>query len=219
MKNLQKIGGLAALSEALIYICIFTLYGTVLSTPANLNIAQKLAFMAEQKNLLFFSNLLGYVIFGFILAILVLALHERLKNTAKTLAQLAAIFGILWVGLVIASGMLANIGLNNILQLSIKEPEQTRALWLAVNTVTQALGGGNEIVGGMWVLLISIAGIKTKILPKSLHGLGIFVGLAGISTCYPAVVLTEIFGISQILWFAFLGITMLRTQSSEVTPH
>ena len=210
LSNLQKTAGIAALSEAFIYIITFALYGTVLAMPSGLDAAQKLAFLAEKQSLLFFSNLLAYVIFGILLAVLVLALHERLKNTAATLTQLASIFGVVWVGLVIASGMLANIALNAVLKLSLTEPEQTRALWLSVTTITGALGGGNEIVGGLWVLLISCAGIKAKLLPTTLHYLGIAVGVAGIGTCYPADGLTEIFGISQIIWFGYMGFALLR---------
>jgi hypothetical protein len=210
--NLQKTAGIAALSEALIYIITFALYGTVLAMPSSLDAGQKLAFLAEKQSLLFFSNLLAYVIFGILLAVLVLALHERLKNAAATLTQLASIFGLVWVGLVIASGMLANIGLNAVLKLSLTEPEHTRAQWLSVTTVTGALGGGNEIVGGLWVLLISCAGLKAKILPKTLHYIGMTVGVAGIATCYPAAGLTEVFGISQIMWFGCLGIILLRQQ-------
>lgn len=209
MPNLQKTAGLAALSEALIYVVTFVLYGTALEMAAGLNMSQKLAFLADKQGLLFFSNLLGYVIFGVLLAILVLALHDRLKN-AGTLTQLASIFGILWVGLVITSGMLANIGLGAVLKSSLTEPEQTRALWLSVTTMTEALGGGNEIVGGMWVLLISAAGLRTKTLPRTLNYLGIFVGAFGIASCYAAAILTEIFGISQIIWFGFLGVALLR---------
>jgi hypothetical protein len=215
MKNLQKMGGFAALCEALIYISIFTLYGSILATPSNLSAAQKLAFLSDNQHILFFANLLGYVVFGLLLSILVLALHERMKNTANTLARLASIFGVLWVGLVIISGMLANIGLNAILKLSLTEPEQTRALWLSVTTMTEALGGGNEIVGGLWVLLISCAGLKAKALPRTLNYLGVFVGTIGISTSYPAAILTEIFGISQIVWFGFLSVAMLRSHQDS----
>jgi hypothetical protein len=210
LNNFQKIAGVAALCEALIYITLFVLYGTVLAMPAGLDSAQKLGFLESHHNLLFFSNLLGYVVFGILLAVLVLALHERLKNGANTLSQLAAIFGVLWVGLVITSGMLANIGLNAVLKLSLTEPEQTRALWLNVTTMTEALGGGNEIVGGLWVLLISCAGLKAKVLAEKFHYFGIAVGVTGIATCYPATGLTELFGISQIIWFGFLGVAMLR---------
>ncbi|TXI95675.1 MAG: DUF4386 family protein [Burkholderiaceae bacterium] len=214
MKNLQRIAGVCALLEAFIYIGVFVLYGTMLATPSNLSIAEKLAFLKEKQQILFLVNLIGYILFGLILAVLVLALHERFQVRSKTLSQLASIFGILWVGLVITSGMLSNIGLSTVLKLSTTEPEQTRALWLAVSTVAEALGGGNEVVGGLWVLLISVAGIRAQTLPRTLHFLGIGVGLAGIATCIPGRLLTDVFGVSQILWFSYLGLTLL-TQASE----
>lgn len=210
MRNLQKIGGICAVLEAFIYISVFALYACVLATPSTLSTAQKLAFLGEKQNVFFLVNVIGYIVFGVLLAVIVLALHERMKYAANTLSQIASVFGILWVGLVITSGMLANIGLGAILRSSIVEPEQTRSLWLAITTMTEALGGGNELVGGIWVLLISCAGIASKILPRTLHYVGIVVGAVGIATCYPAKVLTEIFGVSQIVWFGYLGIALLR---------
>lgn len=53
-----------------------------------------------------------YVIFGVFLAVLVLALHERLKIKAPALSQISSVFGLVWVGLIIATGMIANIGLG-----------------------------------------------------------------------------------------------------------
>lgn len=214
MNNLQKVGGVAALLEAFIYVSAFVFfYAASDSPPLEADIAQKLAFLKENQIVLTVVNLIMYVVFGVFLAVLVVALHERLKDNAKALSQVAAIFGFLWVGLIIASGMIANIGLGNVIELSIKEPEQARSVWLAVNTIVEGLGGGNEVVGGLWVLLLSIASIKANTLSKKLNYLGLFVGLAGILTVYPAEILTEIFGLSQIVWFSWLGIVMLVTPS------
>jgi hypothetical protein len=116
------------------------------------------------------------------------------------------------VGLVIASGMIANIGLAAAIELAAKDPEQAMTVWRTIYAVVEGIGGGNEIVGGLWVLLLSIAALKGKELHKTLNYLGLFVGMVGILTIYPADVFTEIFGISQIVWFAWLGITMLNTK-------
>jgi prepilin signal peptidase PulO-like enzyme (type II secretory pathway) len=84
-------------------------------------------------------------------------------------------------------------------------------LWLAISTVQEALGGGNEIVGGLWVLLLSWAALRTDKLQKVLNYLGVLVGLAGILTVAPNFdVLMDVFGLGQIVWFAWLGIFMLR---------
>jgi len=78
-------------------------------------------------------------------------------------------------------------------------------------TIQEALGGGNEIVGGLWVLLLSWAALRTDQLPKVLNYLGVLVGLAGILTVAPNFdVLMDVFGLGQIVWFAWLGIVMLR---------
>ncbi|RDX36404.1 DUF4386 family protein [Kangiella sp. HD9-110m-PIT-SAG07] len=209
MNNLQKIGGFAALLEAAIYISAFVFFGMFWNSPADVDSVQKFAYLAENQVALYIVNLVMYVLFGILLAVLVLALHECLKMKTPLLSQIASIFGVVWVGLVIASGMISNIGLASALEISAKDPEQAMTVWQTVYSVVEGMGGGNEVVGGLWVLLLSIAALKGKKLHKTLNYLGLFVGMVGILTIYPAEVLTEIFGISQILWFSWLGVSML----------
>jgi len=106
--------------------------------------------------------------------------------------------------------MIANIGLNTVLDIGTKDAESAMIIWSSVSIVSEGLGGGNEIVGGIWVLLLSIIAMKGQIFSKSLNFLGILVGIAGILTIYPLDVFTEIFGISQIIWFLWIGIFMMR---------
>lgn len=209
MNTLQKAGGVSALLEALIYISAFVFFGAFWSFPTDADAVQKFYFLAENQTILSIVNFIMYVLFGMLLAVLVLALHERLKTQTPTLSKLSAMFGGIWVGLVIASGMISNIGLAAAIELSIKDPEQAMTLWQVIYAVVEGIGGGNEIVGGLWVLLLSIAAIKGQVLQKSLNYLGVFVGIVGILTVYPAEVFTEIFGVSQIVWFSWLGISML----------
>jgi len=215
MNNFQKMGGVAAILEALIYVSAFVFWGVVWDSPSSgTDVAQKLAFLKENQVILTIVNFIMYVVFGVFLAVLVLALHERLKDNVKALSQMASVFGLLWVGLVIASGMIVNIGLGNVIELSVKEPEHARSVWLAVNAIVEGIGGGNEIVGGLWVLLLSVAALIGNALSTKLNYLGVFIGLAGISTVYPADILTAVFGLSQIVWFTWLGIIMLREPST-----
>lgn len=213
MINLQKLGGIAALLEAILYMSAFIFFGFFWDFPSDAGVGIKLVFLKENQLALAIVNLLMYVVFGIILAVLVLALHERLKGNAAALSQTASIFGLIWVGLVIACGMISNIGLRSVIELSGKEPEQARSVWLAIDSVTEGIGGGNEIVGGLWVLLLSIAALKSNAFCKKLNYLGLFVGAAGIFTVYPADILTEIFGLSQIIWFSWLGYIMLVESS------
>lgn len=210
MGNLQRLGGMAAIGEALIYIGVFLYYGTAPVFPRAGAAADKLAYLAQHHTHLALVNLLGYVLFGILLAVLVVALHERLKSATPALAQVASLFGVLWVGLVVASGMVANIGLGAVLKASASAPESALQLWQTLNVVVEGLGGGNEVVGGLWVLLLSCAALKSNVLPRALNWLGVLVGVAGIATLYPADILTEIFGLSQIAWFLWLGMCMKR---------
>lgn len=216
MKNLQKMGGVAALLQATLYVSAFIYFGAFWRYPSEGNDLQKLAFLIENQSTIAIVNLFLYVVFGILLAVLVLALHERLNTLTNALSQTAAVFGVIWVGLVIASGMIANVGLSTVAALSAQSPEQAWLVWLAVDTVAEGIGGGNEIVGGLWVLLVSIAALKSHTLSKNLNYLGVFVGLSGILTVYPAEILTAIFGLSQIFWFIWLGLKLLAKPSYQI---
>lgn len=218
LKKIQKIGGICAILEALIYIFAFIVYGGILVYPiANASAVEQLNFLTDNYLTLSILNLISYVLFGIILAILVLAIHQRLKKHSPIFTSLASIFGIIWAGLVIASGMIGNIGLNSVLDIGVKDPENAMLIWSSISIVSEGLGGGNEIVGGIWVLLISIIALKRKLFSKSLIFLGIVVGIAGILTIYPLDIFTEFFGISQIFWFLWVGIFMVRNPSIVIS--
>ncbi|MFK8017880.1 MAG: hypothetical protein AB8G17_20835 [Gammaproteobacteria bacterium] len=209
--NLQRLGGIAALIEAALYVAGFALFLTVLDASGYEGHAQKIAFLADHQVTAFLAYFLIYVVFGAVLVILVVALYWRLKDDAPVMMQIATAFGLIWAGLVIASGMIANIGHSAVIELFTENRDQAITLWLAIATVQEALGGGNEIVGGLWVLLLSVAALASGGLPKGLNIVGLLVGLAGILTVVPTFsVFMDIFGLGQIVWFVWLGVTMLR---------
>lgn len=213
--DLQKLGGISALIEAALYVTGFGLFLTVLDPSGYEGHVQKVAFLADNQVALYIGNLLIYVVFGVVLVFLALALHARLKDGSPTMMQTATAFGLIWAGLVIASGMIANIGNSTVVGLFSENQDQAVLLWLAISTVQEALGGGNEIVGGLWVLLLSWVALRSDKLPKVLNYLGVLVGLAGILTVVPAFeLLMDVFGLGQIVWFAWLGIVMLRETPS-----
>ena len=215
MNNLQKLGGMAAITQAIIYVSAFIFFGAFWNFPTNADTVQKFAFLAENQLELSIANLIMYVVFGIVLAILVLAINERLKSKTPSLSQIASLFGVVWVGLVIASGMIANIGLSAVLELSTKDPEQAMTVWRTIYLIVEGIGGGNEVVGGFWVLLLSFAALKGNAFSRTLNYFGLFVGVVGVTTIYPADVLTEIFGLSQVVWFLWLGFTMLAETTRQ----
>jgi len=82
--------------------------------------------------------------------------------------------------------------------------------------VLGGLGGSNEILGGIWILLISWAALRAGVLPRVLNYLGVAIGVAGIISVVPALaeLFIYIFALGQIVWFAWLGIVMLRSSPS-----
>jgi len=207
-------GGLAALFEAAAFVVGFWIFFTLLEPAeygaADVAAGRHVAFLADNRTILTVWNLVIYVAFGAFLVVLALALHERLKGAAPGLATTGTAFGLIWAGLVIASGMVANIGLDAVVELAGQDPAEAAVVWRSYHFVVNGLGGGNEIVGGLWVLLISLAAVRPGGLPRPLNALGGVVGVAGLLTTVPALEpLGAVFGLGLIAWFACLGVVML----------
>lgn len=209
----QRIGGYAALFEAGAFVFGFLMAVTVLSdyTTADPTPAESVAFLVDHEFALFLWYLVILIAFGVALVPLVLALYERLRDAEPLLAQASAAFGLIWAGLVLAAGMVANVGLDTVSDLEGSDPGSAETVWSALDSVENGLGGGNEVVGGVWVLLVSVAALRTAVLPRGLGYLGIVSGAAGIVTVIPGLTdVGAIFGLGLIAWFAWAGVTLLR---------
>ncbi len=87
-------------------------------------------------------------------------------------------------------------------------------MWSALDSVQNGLGGGNEIAGGVWVLLVSWAALRTAVLPRALNYLGLTAGAAGLITVIPALeAVGAVFGIGLIIWFAWVGVVLLKEET------
>jgi uncharacterized protein DUF4386 len=212
MKTLQKSGGIAALYLAAAYLIGMVLFLVVLDYPSITDPAQKVALLVEKQAVIFSTNLLMYVFFGVVLIVLSLALYDRLKSGAPALMQAATALGIIWAGLLIAGGMVSNAGIAPVVALYAKDPAQAALAWQGFETVASGLGNGNgEILGGLFTLLVSVAALRAGGLPKSLNILGLLIGAVGIVTIFPGLTdLVGVFGLSQMIWFVWLGILLLR---------
>ena len=123
--------------------------------------------------------------------------------------------GLIWAFVLVASGMIFNAGMAAVVGLHGTSPAQAVAAWQAIEPVAQGLGGsGGELLGGLWVLLVSVAALRTGGLPRVLNWLGVAIGAAGVLSVVPALKdLGYGFGLLQIVWFVWLGIVMLRVSS------
>ena len=215
MKTLQKSGGIAALYMAVSHLIGIVIFLVLLDYLSLTDPAQKVALNVEKQGIVFSTNLLMYVFFGFALIVLSLALYDRLKSGAPALMQTAAAVGIVWAGSLIASGMVANAGLAAVAALYAKDPAQAVLAFQGIEAAANGLGNANgEILGGTWTLLVSLAALRSGGLPKALNILGLVVGTVGVATILPALnAVTGVFGLGQIIWFVGLGILLLRSSS------
>lgn len=213
MKTWQKSGGLAALYLAVAYLIGMAIFLVVLDYPSISDPVQKVALLVEMPAVTFATNLLMYVFFGVGLTILALALYQRLQAGAPALMQVATALGIIWAGSLIASGMVANAGIAPAVARYAHDPAQAALAWQGIETVASGLGNGNgEILGGLWVLLVSLAALRTGGLPKGLNILGLLVGAMGIVSLIPGLTdLVGAFGLGQVIWFVWLAIVLLRS--------
>ncbi|MDS0283897.1 hypothetical protein [Haloarcula onubensis] len=213
----MRVGGLASLTEAAIYVAGIVYFLVVLDFATVRTPLQQVELLVANQTSLYAMYLLIYVVFGVVLVALVLSLHARLKPDAPMLMGATTAFGLIWAGLVIASGMVANIATGVVVDLYGTDPTQATTVWLAVSPVIDGLGGGNEIVGGIWTLLVSVVALRARALHRALNYVGLVVGTAGILSAIPALgeVGGGIFGITQIVWFVGLGILLLHASRRE----
>lgn len=214
---LQATGSLAAIGMALTYLTMFVVFGAILAFPENASISQKISYMQQNYLLLSFTWGIGYLLFGILLAVLVQAIHNRLQQpqSASALLNTASLFGVIWVVLMMATGMIMLTSLNLLFKLQDSSPADVSAVYYALSMIENGLGGGIELVGGIWVLLLSIVALKQQQLTKNLNLLGLLVGSTGILTVLHTLpYLKDIFGISQLLWFIWLGIIIWRQRNN-----
>lgn len=219
MKTLQKVGGVSAIYMAASHLIGIVIFLIVLDYLNITDPVQKVALNVDKQMVVFSTNLLMYVCFGFALVVLSLALYDRLKSGAPALMQVATAIGIIWAGSLIAGGMVANAGLASVVALYAKDPVQAVSFFQAIEAVANGLGNANgEVLGGTWTLLVSLAALRSGRLPNGLAILGLVVGAIGIITIIPALNdLTGLFGIGQIIWFVWLGIVLLRNDLQAST--
>ena len=216
----QKVGGLAALYLAAAFVVAMPYFLAVVKYPSVTDPAEKVALLASNHDSMRVMYLITYVIFGIVLAVLALTLYPRLKDGAPALTQAATAVGLIWAFVLVASGMIFNAGVAAVVDLHGADPAQAVAAWQAIEPVAQGLGGsGGELLGGLWVLLVSLAALRTGGLPKVLNWLGVAIGAAGLLSVVPALKDVAVgFGLLLIVWFAWLGVAMLRSPSRAAAP-
>ncbi len=221
MKNLQKMGGIAALIGAATNILGAVVYAALL-VPKGFgsdNPGQIVAFLADNQATMRLWYQIIWLAFGACLIFLSLALYERLKAGSPVLAPAVRVFTLIYAVLVILLGALEINSLNTVVRLFDQNPAQAATVWLTLDSVATGLGagGGETIVTGIWFLLLSWAALQARALPRLLNYLGVVVGLAGILYVFTASdAVLSVNALGLIVWFVWLGIVMLRSNPGKI---
>jgi hypothetical protein len=209
--TMRRAGGIAALYIAASMLAAMAYFLLVAKVPDGASAAERLTGLAAARTGQYVMTLAVYVVFGLALVVLAAALHERLRDGAEGLMKVATPIALIWAGLLVASGMVFNVGMETCLALMRSDPAQAAALWGPTELVSSGLSGNGEVMGGGWMLLASLAALRGKRLPTPLNMLGLAVATVGIAAVVPALKdLAAGFGLGQAAWCAWLGIVLLR---------
>ena len=135
MNTLRRAGGIAALYEGLAYIIGMIGFLAVVNIGGIADPIEKVNAMAANQGFLATLHLIVYVIWGVSLVVLTLALHQRLQGNKYPITMTATAFGMIWSVLVIASGMIYNIGMETVVGLAANDPAQAGTVWMAIEAV------------------------------------------------------------------------------------
>ena len=213
MQTLQKFGGLAALYMAVAYIVAIPYFLVVVNYPSVVDPTEKVMLLRDNYTSMFTMHVIVYEFVALGLVVLGLALYHRLKVGAPMMAQVATAVALIWACLLLASSMVFNYGMEAVVGWYATDPPQAVRAWQVLESVAQGLGGaGGELLGGLWLLLVSWAASRTNALPKPLNWLGFVIAIAGLSSVVPGLKDAGIiFGLLHIVWFAWVGIVLLRS--------
>jgi len=104
----------------------------------------------------------------------------------------------------------------DIVSLIPADSSQTATVWLATGSVLAGLVERVEVLGGLWILLVTWEALRAGAPPRALNYLGLAVSVAGIATAVPALaVLKIIFRVGELVWGVWLGIAMFRKSQTR----
>ena len=218
--KIQRAGGIAAIVCTSTYLFGFVFFFGLIDAPADSSDMARLRALISQRDIFF----IGYAVIGIVFSLSLLLLNQSLlavfEKASPIIARYNSAIGYIWAAFVLASTFVFLVSLPLINNYANTSEEHAVIVLKNIDIVVDALGGGIELLGAIWVMLISFIGIKNSIYPKGTHLIGIVVGVAGILTLFSGLSFlsahslfeasTAIFGLGQIVWFILIAVHMLR---------
>ena len=207
------------------YVAAIPYFVLLVDYPSATDPVTKVALLKDNFTSMYLMHVVCFQFVALAMIVVTVATYQRLKDHAPGTAQLAAAVGLIQAGSLLASVQVFNYGMDTVVQLFATAPEKAVSAWQVIESVAMALGGsGGQLVGGVWVLLVSVAALRAKEFPTALNWLGAGIGTAGILSSLPALSMLEVgYELLMIVWFGWLGIALLwsarHSQQRLVAPE
>lgn len=218
MRNFQKVGGIAAILWAAILVWAIVHLVVILPSegfagPEELyDPGRGIPYLLNAPFLI--TEYLLTFLYAFLIALIVVALDERLKVAAESLLKLAFVFGLSTVSLNLAEGAIGLFGRAVLSSAHATNEPTLEGLFQASMTVHDSLLFAGIFSVGLWILLISCAALQSRGLPKGLCYLGILAGLQAIGAMvFPLLSLPVL----PLVWSFWLGLVLLRDEGQRPT--
>jgi hypothetical protein len=205
--DLPKAGGASAWLMATTYLIALALHVTVLDLSSFTDPLARTAHIVSRQGAFTAFVLVAYVAFAAWLVVFATALHDEVGIGDPALAKVGTVFAFVWATLLVGSGLVYKVGLTAVATLQGTDPQEASLLLRVVNLVHEGIGCSVEIPGGLWMILTSLAGLRSGRHHPALHRLGIFLGACGVLTVVPWVYVPAValFALGSVVWFFWWG--------------
>lgn len=216
----DRVGGVAALYLAVALLAAMPYFLLVVDYPNATTAADKVNLVVENYTSMYAVYIATYVLFCMTVGLVAFALYDRLAAAAPSAMRAATAMGLLWSVALVTSGMVFTYGMTTIVDLPGADPGQAEQTWQAIEPVAMALGGaGGELLGGMWVLLLSVVALRARAYPRIVWWLGLVIGVLGVASVVPPLHSAAMaFGLLQIAWFPCVAWILVRIPQPAALP-
>ena len=218
--RLTRAGGFASLYVAAAYLAAIPYFVFLVDYPTVTNPVDKVALLVEHHTSMYVMHLVSFELVALALIVVTLGVYQHLHEHAPATSQVAAAVGLIRVGLLLASVMVFDHGMTVVVDQQATDPQQAAATWQVIEPVADALGGtGGDVLGGLWLLLISWVALRARKLPRALNWLGLTAGTAALLSAVPGLgVLEVVVGLMMIVWFLWYGIVTAWPRPTIASP-
>lgn len=193
----------------IVYFGVLTPYATLQTST------EFFTFIQTHSQSLYWVMTAIYIIFAIALLGVVQAFSQT-KRTTKYPAVLAWCqeLGRAWAVLLLASGFVYTVGMTTAQSVAPSDSAQAIMLVDVTRMISDALGGGSELIGGLWVLAMSSYALWNSWAMRALHIGGMIVGISGVLSHIPGLEIFQmVFGLTQIIWFIGLSVFFFSKKS------